>query len=67
MFGQFQEVYELAKPYLNTRNNDIHMKVSYAFCSKLLGTQIDEWFITDTGIKLAREELESRFAGLLED
>ncbi|MDD3473776.1 MAG: HD domain-containing protein [Syntrophaceae bacterium] len=70
MFGQFQEVYELAKPYLNTRNNDIHMKVSYAFCSKLLEIEggIESIvkpavILHDVGWKMVPEELQLKAFG----
>lgn len=70
MFGQFQEVYELAKPYLNTRNNDIHMKVAYAFCSKLLEIEggIESVvkpavILHDVGWKMVPEELQLKAFG----
>ena len=36
MFGQFQNIYELAKPFLDTRNNEIHMRISRDFAERLV-------------------------------
>ncbi len=70
MFGQFQEVYELAKPFLDTRNNDIHMKVSYAFCKKLLEIEGGLEYVVkpavilhDVGWKMVPEELQLKAFG----
>jgi hypothetical protein len=70
MFGQFQEIYELAKPFLDTRNNDIHMKVSYAFCNKLLETEGGVQSVAkpaiilhDVGWKMVPEELQLKAFG----
>lgn len=70
MFGQFQEIYELAKPFLDTRNNDIHMKVSYRFCEKLLETEggvesvaKPAIILHDVGWKMVSEELQLKAFG----
>ncbi len=70
MFGPFHEVYELAKPFLNTRNNEIHMKISYAFCSKLLeregGVETvakPAIILHDVGWKMVPEELQLKAFG----
>lgn len=39
MEGKYQRIYELARPYLETRQNDIHTRVAYSFACKLLGAE----------------------------
>ena len=70
MFGPFSAVYELAKPYLETRNNDIHMRTSYAFVNKLLETErgdravvLPAIILHDVGWKMVPEELHLRAFG----
>jgi hypothetical protein len=36
MLTIYHEIYAFAKPYLNTRKNDIHVKISYGFACRLL-------------------------------
>lgn len=35
MEGSYVKIYDLAKPYLSTRDNDIHTKISYSFARRL--------------------------------
>lgn len=36
MFDSYQGIYELAKPYLQTRYNDVHTEICYSFARRLL-------------------------------
>lgn len=36
MLAVYDKIYELAKPYLTTRKNDIHIEISYKFACRLL-------------------------------
>lgn len=64
MFGPFSAVYELAKPFLDTRNNEIHMRISYGFVNKLLEVEKGNQAVVrpaiilhDVGWKMVPEEL----------
>lgn len=64
MFGQFQEIYELAKPFLDTRNNEIHMRVSRDFAVRLLEAEggdpnviLPAIMLHDVGWKMIPEDL----------
>ncbi len=70
MFGPFSAIYEHAKPYLDTRNNDIHMRTSYAFVNKILETEsgnkavvLPAIILHDVGWKMVPEELHLRAFG----
>lgn len=34
--GKYAEIYERASPYLDTRHNDVHVRISYGFARRLL-------------------------------
>lgn len=36
MFGKYEEIYTLAQPFLDTRDNDIHTRIAFSFARKLL-------------------------------
>ena len=36
MFDKYNHIYELARPYLQTRHNDVHIQISYRFAQRLL-------------------------------
>ncbi|MGC8658940.1 MAG: HD domain-containing protein [Desulfomonilaceae bacterium] len=70
MFGSFSEIYELAKPFLDTRNNEVHMRVSYGFVNKLLEVENGNQAVTcpaiilhDVGWKMVPEELQLQAFG----
>ena len=50
----FEEIWRLAKPYLNTRKNDIHVEISVNFAFKLLAHEGGQEDIVILGKKLAR-------------
>jgi HD superfamily phosphodiesterase len=39
MEKRFPEIYELAKPYLDTRDNEIHTRIAFSFALKLLAAE----------------------------
>ena len=39
MHAEYRHIFELAKPYLNTRKNDIHTEIVYHFASRLLESE----------------------------
>lgn len=64
MFGQFQEIYELAKPFLDTRNNEIHMRISRDFAARLLEAEggdpkviLPAIILHDVGWKMIPEDM----------
>jgi HD superfamily phosphodiesterase len=70
MFEPFSEIYELALPYLDTRNNRIHMEVSRAFAVRLLQAEGGEPKVVlpaitlhDVGWKMVPEELHLKAFG----
>ncbi len=70
MFEPFSEIYKLALPYLDTRNNKIHMEVSRAFALKLLQEEGGEpevvlpaIILHDVGWKMVPEELHLKAFG----
>jgi HD superfamily phosphodiesterase len=36
MFDKYKSIYDLAKPYLQTRQNDVHIDICYEFACRLL-------------------------------
>ncbi len=42
MFDSYQGIYELAKPYLQTRFNDLHVEICYSFAHSLLENEPGE-------------------------
>lgn len=70
MFEPFSEIYELALPYLDTRNNKIHMDVSRAFALRLLQEEggkpevvLPAIILHDVGWKMVPEELHLKAFG----
>ncbi len=65
-FGRYQRVYELALPYLDTRDNDIHVQISFEFATRLVAAHplADERVVLpaiilhDIGWKMIPEELQ---------
>ncbi|MGC8605841.1 MAG: HD domain-containing protein, partial [Desulfomonilaceae bacterium] len=64
MRGLFREICQMAKPFLDTRSNFIHMQVSKAFALKLLETEhgeedvvIPAIILHDVGWKMIPEAL----------
>jgi len=39
MYAPYRHIFELAKPYLNIRRNDIHTEIVYRFASRLLESE----------------------------
>jgi hypothetical protein len=39
MNGIYLKIYNLAKPYLNTRDNDVHTKICYSFAVRLINAE----------------------------
>jgi len=39
MDGIYLKIYNLAKPYLNTRDNDVHTKICYSFAVRLINAE----------------------------
>jgi hypothetical protein len=42
MYAQYRHIFQLAKPYLNTRRNDIHTEIVYRFAARLLESEPGE-------------------------
>ncbi|MGD8985197.1 MAG: HD domain-containing protein [Desulfobacteraceae bacterium] len=66
----FKEIWELAKPYLDTRDNDIHTKISVEFAYKLLEAEggdedvvIPAIILHDVGWKEVPEDLQLKGFG----
>lgn len=66
----FKEIWELAKPYLDTRDNEIHTKISVEFAFKLLGAEggdedvvIPAIILHDVGWKEVPEDLQLKGFG----
>jgi hypothetical protein len=68
----YDKIYEKAKPYLDTRRNDIHVRISYDFAQKLLSfySQAEEDIVLpaillhDVGWKMVPEEKQLGAFGL---
>jgi hypothetical protein len=64
-FGRYSRVYELALPYLDTRDNDIHVQISFDFATQLVAAypMADERVVLpaiilhDIGWKMIPEEM----------
>ena len=39
MYAEYRHIFELARPYLNIRRNDIHTEIVYRFAARLLETE----------------------------
>ena len=66
----FEKIHRLAKPYLNTRNNDIHTEICMKFAYKLLETErgnedivIPAIILHDVGWKKVPQNLQLRAFG----
>ena len=66
----FKEIWELAKPYLDTRDNEIHTKMSVEFAYKLLEAEggdedvvIPAIMLHDVGWKMVPEDLQLKGFG----
>lgn len=42
MYAEYHHIFELAKPYLNTRQNDVHTEIVFRFAKRLLETEPGE-------------------------
>ena len=38
-YAEYRHIFQLAKPYLNTRRNDIHTEIVYRFAARLLASE----------------------------
>jgi HD superfamily phosphodiesterase len=70
MYGIYEEIYNLARPYLATRDNDIHTKIAYQFAIKLLDAEGGDEFVIlpavilhDVGWKAVPEDLQPKAFG----
>jgi HD superfamily phosphodiesterase len=70
MYGKYEEIYKLARPYLATRENDIHTKIAYQFAIKLLDAEggdesviLPAVILHDVGWKAVPEELQLKAFG----
>jgi HD superfamily phosphodiesterase len=70
MEGTYSEVFNLAKPYLDTRENEIHTKIAYAYAVKLLQAEggdeavvLPAVILHDVGWKSIPEELQLKAFG----
>lgn len=70
MFGEFQEIYERAKPFLNTRDNEIHTQIAFSFALRLLDKEggdakvvLPAVILHDVGWKSLPEELHLKAFG----
>jgi HD superfamily phosphodiesterase len=68
--GIYLKIFNLAGPYLDTRDNDIHTRVAYSFALKLLGAEggdervvIPAVLLHDLGWKMIPEELHLKAFG----
>ena len=68
--GIYLEIFNLAEPYLNTRDNDIHTRIAYSFALKILEAEGgDERVVKpaillhDLGWKMVPEELQLKGFG----
>ena len=46
MHGEYRHIFQLAKPYLNIRRNDIHTEIVYRFAARLLASEPGDASIT---------------------
>lgn len=68
--GTYLEIYYLAGPYLDTRDNDIHTRVAYSFALRLLEAEggdervvIPAVLLHDLGWKMVPEDLQLKAFG----
>jgi len=70
MFEPYEHIYALAKPYLDTRDNDLHTRIAFGFAKRLLGTEggneavvLPAILLHDVGWKSLPEELHLKAFG----
>ena len=70
MYAEYQHIFELAKPYLNIRRNDIHTETVYRFAIRLLAIEPGDATVTlpavichDVGWSLVPENLHLKAFG----
>jgi hypothetical protein len=70
MEGIYGDIYRLAGPYLDTRDNDLHTRIAYSFALKLLEAEggdekivIPAVLLHDVGWKTVPEELQLKAFG----
>jgi hypothetical protein len=70
MEGTYSEIFNLAKPYLDTRQNEIHTKIAYAYAVKLLQAEggdeavvLPAVILHDVGWKSVPEDLQLKAFG----
>jgi hypothetical protein len=70
LYGKFQEIYELAKPYLDTRDNEMHTRIAFSFALRLLEKEggnaavvLPAVLLHDVGWKSVPEELHLKAFG----
>ncbi len=70
VYGKYEEIYNLAQPYLSTRDNEIHTQIAYRFACKLLQTEggdeavvLPAVILHDVGWKAVPEELQLKAFG----
>lgn len=70
MHGEYHHIFELAKPYLNIRRNDIHTEIVYRFAARLLASEPGDATVTlpavichDVGWSQVPEELHLKAFG----
>ncbi len=70
-FGDYAPVYELARPYLDTRDNDVHVQISFRFATQLVSAYplanervvLPAIILHDIGWKTVPEELQNSAFG----
>jgi hypothetical protein len=70
MFEPYEHIYTLAKPYLDTRDNDLHTRIAFGFAKRLLASEggseavvLPAILLHDVGWKSLPEELHLKAFG----
>jgi hypothetical protein len=70
MYGKYENIYKLARPYLATRDNEIHTQIAYRFACRLLQAEggdeaivLPAVILHDVGWKAVPEELQLKAFG----
>jgi HD superfamily phosphodiesterase len=70
MYGKYKHIYELARQYLSTRDNEIHTQIAYHFACRLLQAEggdeavvLPAVILHDVGWKAVPEELQLKAFG----
>ena len=70
MYSKFEKIYQLAKLFLDTRDNDIHTRIAYSFACRLLEAEggnedvvLPAILLHDVGWKSVPEELHLKAFG----